>query len=116
MVDHEGLSSIFFVIISFICHFTVSNVTASRWTSFDRFYVKQERFSSPYRTLTQTSRLHCSVVCIEEEGQCRGFNHHDVVGTCELIDSAGLEQERHATTDKVWTVYTKGRGVTIFSF
>ena len=107
MVVQDGILSIFFTIIAFIGHFSVSHVTALQWASFDRLAVNQERFSSPYRTLTKASNLQCSVVCAEEE-ECYGFNHHAVFKSCELIDSSRLQRERLVTAENVWTVFTKG--------
>ena len=104
MYTLAGLSSLLFTIIVFTRHCPTS--TASRWTSFSRLVLDEERLSSPYKSMGDTSGMQCSIVCGKEEG-CRAFNHNGATGSCELIDSSANEKQE--TEDRNWTVFEKGK-------
>ena len=105
MVIEAGLSRHFFIIIVVII--LCKAKTTPRSMPFERLSVNKERLSLPYKTMEKASSLQCSAACANEE-ECLAFNHHAVAGSCELIDSSGLQQERQATEDSGWKVYEKG--------
>ena len=105
MVIFKGLSNILLTIMLVFTR-QISTGTASRSTSFSRLNLNNERLSSPYKSMEETSRQRCSAVCAEEE-ECRAINHHVSTGSCEMIHWSA--NEKQATDDISWTVYEKGK-------